>query len=174
MTEPKANTARPRVGLFWVVCILALVLDQGVKVAQRTTMTVGESIPVIDGWLHLTYRLNTGAAFSMLAGNGRLLAITAPVALLAIYVFWRWLRPEGRMPAVATGLIAAGAIGNGIDRLVYGSVTDIIDVRVIDFAVFNVADSAITVGGILLAAWMVFFGGIATLENRMERGGDGE
>lgn len=147
-----------------------LALDQGVKVAQRVLMDVGDSLPIVDGWLHLTYRLNTGAAFSMLSGNGRLLAVTAPIALAAIYVFWRGLQPVGWMPALATGLIAAGAVGNGIDRLFYGSVTDIIDVRIINFAVFNVADSAITVGGILLAAWMVFFGGIASLEERMERG----
>lgn len=155
---------------FWTVSLAALALDQGVKATQRLLMDVGDSIPVVEGWLHLTYRLNTGAAFSMLAGNGRLLAVTAPIALVAIYIFWRALRPTSWMPAVATGLIAAGAVGNGLDRLIFGYVTDIIDVRIIDFAVFNIADSAITVGGIMLAVWLVFFGGVDALERALERG----
>lgn len=158
MERPVAHPVR------WAVAsgALALALDQGVKVLQRLTMTPGETISLIPGVFHLTYRLNDGAAFSMLAGNSRPLALVALVVVGVIVWLWRATRPTTWMPAVGAGLLVAGALGNAIDRLAYGVVTDIFDLRLINFAVFNVADSAITVGAVLVGVWLAFFSDYVT------------
>lgn len=165
MTKIRAVLEHP-VGhpLRWAVAsgVLALALDQAVKAVQRLVMTPGESVALVPGVFHLTYRLNDGAAFSMLAGNPRPLALVAVVVTGAIVWLWRAAPPTTWMPAVGAGLLVAGALGNAIDRLAYGVVTDIFDVRIINFAVFNVADSAITVGAVLVGVWLVFFSDYVT------------
>ena len=143
----------------WVVAIslATLAIDQGVKAYQRAAMAVGETHALIPGIFHLTYRENSGAAFSLFSGNPRPLAAVAVLVVAIVVWLWRSAQPRGWMPALGAGLLVGGAVGNAIDRLAFGVVTDIFDFRLINFAVFNVADSAITVGAILLGVWLVFF-----------------
>ncbi len=109
---------------------------------------------VVDGWVVFTHRRNTGVAFSMFAGGGeswlRMLALTL-AGIVGIVVCVHLIRTtHDRLLHFAAALVVAGALGNLGDRLLNGAVTDFILVRFFPF-VFNVADVAITVGGILLA-----------------------
>lgn len=128
-------------------------LDQIVKWYIRANFQVGETLPVISDIVHITYVQNQGAAFSMFR-NMPIVTVLLPIVMViaciiaAIY----FLRRSERVSGFLTALIAAGGIGNLIDRLVLGYVTDMIDFRV--FPVFNVADIAVTVGCVLLIVWV--------------------
>ena len=128
-------------------------LDQIVKWYIRANFQVGETLPVISDIVHITYVQNQGAAFSMFR-NMPIVTVLLPIVMViaciiaAIY----FLRRSERVFGFLTALIAAGGIGNLIDRLVLGYVTDMIDFRV--FPVFNVADIAVTVGCVLLIVWV--------------------
>ncbi|HYJ80043.1 MAG TPA: signal peptidase II [Longimicrobiaceae bacterium] len=110
--------------------------------------------PVVDGWVGLTHRQNPGIAFSFLRDlpdlvRLPLLTLAALVGIAAAAAIL--LRSRDTLARVAAGLVIAGAVGNLGDRLVNGAVTDFIQVRWFPF-VFNVADVAITIGAVLLAA----------------------
>ena len=120
-----------------------ILLDQIVKFAVRELMYVGESIPVIENVFHLTYVQNRGAAFSLFSGSGFML-IVLPVIALAVAVWYmethkdvHWTLP------LSLSLIIAGGLGNLIDRLFLGYVTDMIDFKIWS-PVFNIADIAVT------------------------------
>ena len=129
------------------IIILVLALDQMTKFQIRANFIVGETLPMIPDILHLTYVRNTGAAFSMFRNMPVLMVILCLAASVYFY------RRKERIPAALCALISAGGMGNLIDRLMLGYVTDMIDFRV--FPVFNVADIAVTVGCVLLALWIL-------------------
>ena len=147
--------------VFWAVAACWLVLDQAVKIIQRVTMQPGESIALIKNVFHLTYIRNNGAAFSSFSGQTWLFFAAALVAVGAIYLFWRFEKPSTLLPVLGSSLLISGAFGNVIDRIIYGHVTDIFDVRIINFAIFNVADIGITLGAIAMVVWLLFFGGFS-------------
>lgn len=132
-----------------------IILDFIVKHIVRTNMRQGESIPLIDGVFHITYTENTGAAFSMLSGKTVLLSVVTVVvvALLLYLLFSDKIR--GKLACILVALIASGGTGNLIDRIFRGSVTDMFDFRLINFAIFNVADIFVTCGAILFI--IIFF-----------------
>jgi signal peptidase II len=135
----------------WLVVIL--VFDQFSKLIVDRSMPLHHTIPIIDGLFNLTYVRNTGAAFGIFAGSHQAfrLPFLIGVSVLAIGFIFVMLM---RLRASATGLITAlalilgGAIGNLIDRLVYGEVIDFLDVYLSEYhwPAFNVADSCITIG----------------------------
>jgi signal peptidase II len=137
--------------------LVVIVLDQLTKAIVLARMDLHQSISVVDGFFALTYVRNTGAAFGLLAGrlaDARVpLLLAVSVAALAV-LFWfvRTIPAERRAVITACGAVLGGAIGNMIDRIAYGEVIDFLDVYVGDYhwPAFNVADSAITVGVILL------------------------
>jgi len=123
-------------------------LDQAAKFAVKGFISPGESVPVIKGIFHITLVMNKGAAFGIFKDQGALFVIVGiAVAAFIIYSLPRLLR-EGALIRAATALMLGGAAGNLIDRLRFGYVVDFLDFRV--WPVFNVADSAITVGTILI------------------------
>lgn len=113
-------------------------------------------VPLWPGVVHLTYLRNAGMAFSLFEG-GRwvFLALTAVFLVFAVLAAARdWFpHPVGR---TALSMLAGGAVGNLIDRLLYGSVADMIELEFINFAVFNVADIFVTAGAGLLLVWALF------------------
>jgi signal peptidase II len=124
-----------------------------VKAWARAALPLGTSLPLWPGVFHLTHTQNKGMAFSLLEGKTILLAVAAVLVVGVIVAAQR--RMGARMPLLlgfALALPLGGAIGNLIDRLWMGYVTDLFDFRLINFPVFNVADSAITVG-IALLIW---------------------
>ncbi len=141
---------------FWSIVLVTLGIDQAVKFLVRDRMVEGASIPVVADVFHLTFVRNMGAAFGLFPGKQPVFITTTVVVLFVIAAYWRRSRPHSLPIVVALGLIAGGSIGNAIDRLVLGSVTDFLDFVLIDFPVFNVADSAIFVGVAILIGWLLF------------------
>ena len=145
------------------IIILVLALDQMTKFLIRANFIVGETLPMIPDILHLTYVRNTGAAFSMFR-NMPVVTVGFPIlmVILCLAASVYFYRRKERIPAALCALISAGGMGNLIDRLMLGYVTDMIDFRV--FPVFNVADIAICLG--------VFLAGLALLwQGREDDGG---
>ncbi len=144
--------------MFYVLfSLLIIAADQLSKVAVVANIPREGIVPVWDGLLHLTYRQNTGMAWSLLEG-GRwfFVVITVLAFVLLFYILKKkWITHPTGYAAIA--MIAGGALGNFIDRVRMGYVVDMIAVEFIDFPVFNVADCFIVCGGILLAVFVLFF-----------------
>ena len=135
---------------------LAVLADQLSKLWTVANIPLHSQIPVIDGLFHLTYAQNTGAAFSSFEGAQWLFVLV--FVLLTAAILWEF--PKKKMPFTTLErwcivAIYAGGIGNIIDRLRLGYVIDMIEVEFMEFAVFNVADSFITCGAILLLGHLV-------------------
>lgn len=134
---------------FWVAAIGSITIDILSKQAIVHNLQVMQSIPLIPQVLHFTYIRNNGAAFSLFQGQEwlRWLSLVVSLVLITIGI----LRSFANIwEQLGFGLILAGAAGNGIDRLFFGSVVDFIDLRLINFAVFNWADVSINLGIICL------------------------
>lgn len=139
--------------VFYGLSLFTLILDQAVKAWVRAGLPVGGSIALWPGVFHLTHTRNTGMAFSLLEGKTAALVIAALVVIAGIVYAQR--RVGEKIPPLLAWSLAlplGGAAGNLLDRLRFGYVTDLFDFRLINFPVFNVADSAITIG-IFLLAW---------------------
>ncbi len=154
---------RPHHKLFLVLAAGVLCLDQVSKAVVSATLKMHEIRPIIHGLLNLTRVHNTGAAFGLLAGQPSPLRTLffLVISLLAMgMVIWMLFRlpPGQKVELVALSLIFGGALGNVIDRARLGEVIDFIDVYYSGYhwPAFNVADSAITVGVILLLYRLVF------------------
>jgi signal peptidase II len=127
-------------------------LDRLTKIFFSHILSLGESWVLLRNILHMTLVHNTGIAFGLFRNQGIVLIII-PVIMIALllYNFYHYKYNNeklSRLYIVAVSLIIAGAIGNLIDRILYGYVIDFIDLRI--WPVFNIADSAITVGAVLL------------------------
>lgn len=136
--------------LFWVAAIISLVVDQLTKYWVVQNFNLTETQPLLLGVFHLTYVTNTGAAFSLFSGQVewlRWLSLLVSLGLMALAWFGGVLNTFEQL---GYGLILGGALGNGIDRFVAGSVIDFLDFRLIQFPVFNLADMFINIGIICL------------------------
>jgi signal peptidase II len=140
---------------FLIVALLTTIIDQISKVLVRHGIAFGEEIPLLPGWVHLSHVLNYGAAWGMLSGRRWLLIAIAFVVISAVIYLAREMSTRGLRLMIGLGLVLGGAIGNLIDRILFGAVTDFIDMDtpwrwLQTFPVFNGADSALTIGVILL------------------------
>lgn len=130
---------------------LALILDQISKIWIDTSMSLYHSIPIFPGF-SITYAHNYGAAFSFLSDAGGwqrwFFAALAAAISVGLVIYIKRLKPNETLLAVALSLILGGALGNLIDRIIYGYVIDFLDIyyQAYHWPVFNIADSAITVG----------------------------
>jgi signal peptidase II len=136
---------------FWIAAFIAFFLDRITKYwVMQTFSFLGQTLPLLPGIFHLTYVTNTGAAFSLLSGRVewlRWLSLGVSLVLIA----FAWFGPMLSLwEQLGYGLILGGAIGNGIDRFFLGYVVDFLDFRLIKFAVFNIADSFISIGIVCL------------------------
>jgi signal peptidase II len=156
---------------FYLISLVIVLLDQLAKLLVVRSMRLGQNIPIVPGFFDLTFVLNPGAAFSLFATlpewirNPFFILISVGAAVLIVAYRSRYLR-ENRLASVSLALILGGAIGNLIDRLWYGVVVDFLDAHIYQYhwPIFNVADSAISVGVALLLLEML-------LEWRRERKG---
>ncbi len=148
-----------------LIIIFAVAADQIVKLAIVGTMAVGESIPVWQDVFHITYVQNDGAAFSMMSGNMTLFYIITPIALVGFTWYMYKIRKEKvdgkntviqNFEVVTIAMILGGTIGNFIDRISHRYVIDMFDFRLINFAIFNVADIFLTVGTFLLVGVLCY------------------
>jgi signal peptidase II len=133
--------------LAFVIAALVFVVDRGVKALVEGSMRLGESIPLIPGFLSLTYIKNDGGAFGILGGSRLVLLIGSAVAIGVVL----WILLSGsssRLASLGCGLILGGAAGNLVDRLAAGEVTDYVHFSF--WYIFNAADAAIVVGVAIL------------------------
>lgn len=147
------ETRRPG-AVFLLASGLVLALDQVSKLLVRGAMHPSQSIPVIEGFFHLTYVRNTGASFGLMPGQRSLFIFTSIAMLSAIAIYWWRVRPRGLLIVTSLALVTGGAVGNLIDRVVAGRVTDMFDFLI--WPVFNIADIGIVVGAAGLFIWALF------------------
>ncbi|MBO0387431.1 signal peptidase II [Staphylococcus simulans] len=146
------------IGATLFVTLAVLILDQFTKAYIVKTMSVGDSYSVIPGFLNITSHRNTGAAWGILSGKmGFFFLVTIIVLGLLTYFYVKEARGHFWMQ-MAINLLFAGALGNFIDRMKNGEVVDFIDTYIFgyDFPIFNVADSSLTVGVILILILLLF------------------
>lgn len=142
-----------------LLALLVLVLDQITKYAVRASMVLGEKIDLVPG-LDLTRVNNTGIAFGLFPGRASAVSVLTVLALCAIAIALAGLVARNATVAAGAGLLVGGSIGNLVDRLSHGAVTDFIDP--VQWPAFNVADIGIVTG----AALIVF--GLLREEPRLE------
>lgn len=144
--------------MIWV--LITLLISGCVAVDQWTKYLTVEHLkpigdfPLIEGWLHLNYVENTGMAFGMFKDNRGVFLVLSTVGILLLLAFLVYQRKKiSVLGIVALCLVIGGGIGNQIDRLARGFVVDMVYVKIIDFAVFNVADAFVCVGvGMMILA----------------------
>lgn len=145
--------------LLLVVAVLVLVVDQISKRAVMTNLRPGESwnpVAALERWVSLTYVTNTGAAFGLFPDYGVVFMVIAVVVIVTIIFYYRHLAGGQWLIQASLGLQLGGALGNLLDRLRHGHVIDFIDFKI--WPVFNVADSSIFVGAVILAFCLLRYG----------------
>lgn len=135
------------------IVLIILSLDRLTKILATSNLSLGQSLAVIKGVFHITLVHNRGAAFGILKNQLILLIATSLFAVILTYKNLKKNKAD-RIYSIALSLILGGALGNLIDRFIFGYVIDFLDFRI--WPVFNVADSSITVGAVLLG-WSILF-----------------
>lgn len=135
--------------LFYLIALIIVVIDQVTKAIIVRTMALSETIPLIEGVFHITSHRNRGAAFGILQ-DARVFFIIVTIIVVAAIIWYMPRLRQHKLSLTALSLILGGAVGNFIDRLLQGEVVDFLDFRLINFPIFNVADSAIVIGVSLL------------------------
>ncbi len=148
----------------YLLIVVIVLLDQITKFSVRGLMYIGESIPVIEDIFHITYVQNRGAAFSLFSGSGVMLIII-PIAALSLAIWYMEKhKSEHWTLTLSLCLIISGGLGNLIDRVFMGFVTDMFDFRI--WPVFNVADIAVCLGaGFLILYTLAFYGKTSEANN---------
>uniref|UniRef100_UPI004057931C signal peptidase II n=1 Tax=Candidatus Electrothrix sp. TaxID=2170559 RepID=UPI004057931C len=148
---------------FFIIMVLVIVGDQLTKLWVLDNFALYDSRVIIPGFFNLTFLRNSGAAFGMLSGMPllwrQIFFITiAVVALVALVLMQRRMGKENSWYTVCFALIGGGAVGNVVDRVLYGSVVDFLDVYIgkYHWPAFNVADSGITVGVTIFLLLQIF------------------
>lgn len=139
-----------------LIALAALAVDLYTK-ALAVSRLAGNSFPVIDNILDFTYVENTGAAFGMLKNGNVFLIISTVIILAAVIAYLTIKKPKAKAVKIASALIIGGALGNLYDRIFRGFVVDFIDIRFINYPVFNIADCCVVCGAIIFAVWVIFF-----------------
>lgn len=135
-----------------------VMLDQGMKLLIRQR-PLGQTLLEIPNLIAIIPCVNTGAAFSLFSGRTALLVLITSVLLLALCLYAAKAMHLTPIAQMAFGCVLGGGIGNWMDRVVYGSVTDYIRLLMIDFPIFNLADIAIT-GGVAILLILLMAGRI--------------
>jgi signal peptidase II len=135
--------------MIFIFIAVILFFDQLTKSLITITLSLHQSVPLIRGVLHLTLVRNRGAAFGIFKNQVPLFILASLIAIFLIALQFKKEKPRPfSIYTISLSLIFAGALGNLADRLVFGYVIDFIDFRI--WPVFNIADSAITIGAVLL------------------------
>ena len=138
---------------FFLVAAIVVALDQLSKYLVRAKMDPGQSIPE-HGFFRFTYGTNTGGVFGLFSNQTFLITVAAVISVVVILLYSRHRMAQSMLVKVSLGMILGGSIGNLIDRVRLGEVTDFIDVGA--WPVFNLADSAIDIGVVLLIIYILF------------------
>lgn len=139
--------------LVFLIFTMVIALDQLTKQVITRTMEIGDSNPIINNFLYITYHRNSGAAFGLFQGQMIFFYIVTAIAIISIVIWLRKLdMKREKVISVALALILGGALGNFIDRVMYQAVIDFIHTVWWgnSFPIFNVADIALTSGAVLM------------------------
>jgi signal peptidase II len=138
--------------IYYLIALVVLILDQGSKYIVSHAMHVGDNIPVIPNVFYITSLRNTGAAWSILEGKMLFFYIVSLVVLGIVIYYMQKIGRFRPLLGTSLGLILGGTLGNFLDRLIHGKVVDFIHVYLgtYSYPIFNIADSALCIGAILL------------------------
>ncbi|MFQ5601962.1 MAG: signal peptidase II [bacterium] len=141
-----------------IVSLIVVVLDQISKFAVKFYFKLGTSHDIFGDVVRLTYIENPGMAFGIQFGGQKFFTIFAAVATVIIFIYIVKAREEKGPLRFSLALILGGAIGNLIDRFLYGKVVDFVDIGLDDtrWPIFNLADSSVTIGMIILVTLVLF------------------
>ncbi len=132
--------------MYWII-ILTLSIDQLFKYLVRNFMDYGQSIPIITGFFQLTSHRNTGAAWGIFSGQ-KIFLISIAIIVIAIGLIYS-RKITDKLSRIAFGFFIGGAMGNVVDRLFFGEVTDMFEVTFINYPIFNTADVFLFSGVVL-------------------------
>ena len=140
-----------------LIAVIAGVIgfDQLTKWLTIVHLDEWESFPLWQDVLHFTYVKNTGMAFGMLKDHRWVFMVFSAIAIVGLAIYLFRFRPESRWMQIAMAFIIGGGIGNMIDRIILGYVIDFIDFTLINFAVFNVADSFVCIGAGMMIVYLL-------------------
>ena len=142
-----------------IAIILGIIgLDQLTKWLTVINLEEYQTVPLWKDVFHFTFYKNDGAAFGILDGPNQrwIFMVFSALAIVGLLVYLFAFRPKSRYVQITLAMIVGGGIGNMIDRTLLGYVIDFIDVRLINFAIFNVADSFVTVGAFMLMGYLIW------------------
>jgi len=142
---------------YYILALFIIAIDQLTKWLVVRTMEVGESISVIEGFFSITSHRNSGAAWGIFEGQMFLFYIITIVVVLGVVYFMQKYAKHDNVLAFGLSFILGGAIGNFIDRLIHQEVVDFFDFTIFNynFPIFNIADSALTIGVVLVIIAMI-------------------
>ena len=166
-----AHSRMEKIMLIWLMIIAGIVfLDQLSKWLTVINLDLYGTFPLIEDVFHFTYVRNTGAAFSIFNKPDErwIFMSISTVAIVALSVYLWKKRNDSKLLCIALSFIVGGGIGNMVDRCLLGYVIDMLDFRLINFAIFNVADSFVCVG-VGLFALQVIIDEIKTAKQEKEK-----
>lgn len=137
---------------YYVLAVIVIALDQFTKYLVVKNMELYEQIPIINDFFYLTSHRNTGAAWGILEGKMGFFYVITVIVIIGIIYYLHKFGKENLIFGSGLGLLLGGAIGNFIDRLFHQEVVDFLDFNIFgyDFPIFNIADSALTIGVIIV------------------------
>ncbi len=139
------------------LALVALEIDQLSKLWVRETLALGESVPR-EGILHLTHVVNPGVVFGIPASPTVSLVLPVAVILVCLLIYWRFERSNSTLLNIGIGLFVGGSLGNLVDRIAYGQVTDFVELTLSGgdvTLVFNVADLCVVLGIVALEIFLI-------------------
>jgi signal peptidase II len=140
--------------IWFILGVVCFALDIITKNYISSNFKIGESIPVIKDVFHITYHLNSGAAFSILQNKRMLLIIISCAVVSGLVAYLAVKKPENKLLLCALTLVLSGASGNLAGRIYRGVVVDFFDFRLINFPIFNIADCLVVIGAGLLILYV--------------------
>ena len=143
------NKFSKRDSIYLAIVLILVTFDYIIKTKIKTIMQLGDSIDVIKNFFSITYVQNTGAAFGMFKDQKILFLIVGIVAILILV--YSFSKTDNKIAKISISMVISGAIGNIIDRLLYGFVVDMFDFHAIWSYVFNFADVCVVLGVALLS-----------------------
>ena len=158
MPKSKCTPSRWHDFIFLLAALLVVAADQISKVWIRTNLAPNESMPAV-GFFHLTHVQNSGAIFGLFRDHTSTMIIGSSIGIVLLlfcaFFAYRWFPPiNTKLGKLSLGLILGGTIGNLIDRVRLGYVTDFIDIGI--WPTFNLADSSVVIGVIILVAYLLY------------------
>lgn len=154
-----------------VIAAVCIIVDRLSKVWAVGALPLGTQDGPNLGVVRLTMVHNQGAAFGIGEGMPLFFVVVAAVILAILIAFLCCWKDHGPLDIAACGLIAGGAVGNAVDRVLYGYVIDYFDFTFVSFPVFNVADICVVAGVVLFMVYLLFFADFGEEEGCGEEGG---